>query len=530
MMRATRFAIVTLGILVGAACGGGSNGPPDSASRCSTSTPVCTPNTTQTVACGNCGTATETCDACGQWSQGACSGQGVCSPDATQSCGTCGTGTQTCSSSCAWSACTGVCTPQAADSNASTVAWESTRQTISGFGASNHAAGSAMNTSDDFFFSTLGYSLLRIGTPEDAACACCDSVSSACAESGDSVADMKACVAHDCQVWATSWTPPARYKTNGIAQCLGGGFPFVGALNPSDNQGYANFLSNYIASLEKYAGVTLYAISPQNEPDTCALWDSSAWNPGAFDTFITNYLGPTLHQNGQGATLIMMPEPSHADRLTNYGAFCMDDPTCAAYVGITGFHDYGYSTSTVNPWDKPFWLTEVSQVSAWDPSIQDAMYWAGLIDYNVAVVGENAWHYWWAVGVNNDNEGLINGSGGPTSIRAYVIGNYAKFIRPGWVRVDARHAPQANVTVSAYKSSVSGHDFALVATNQNTSSATQSFTFSGTPTNPACVTPTITSGAPNQLLTTVGNVCVTGGSFTYTLPAQSVVTFTGSIP
>jgi hypothetical protein len=57
----------------------------------------------------------------------------------------------------------------------------------------------------------------------------------------------------------------------------------------------------------------------------------------------------------------------------------------------------------------------------------------------------------------------------------------------------------------------------------------QTFTFAGTPTNPTCVTPTITSGAPNQLLTTLGNVCVSGGTFAYTFPAQSVVTFTGSL-
>jgi glucuronoarabinoxylan endo-1,4-beta-xylanase len=445
-----------------------------------------------------------------------------------QSCGS--SGTQTCSAECAWSECNGTCEvgPAPGDS-AATIAWSSTHQTIAGFGASNHHLGNATNASDDFFFSTLGYSLLRIGTPEDSACACCDGVSQACAQSGDSVADMQACVADGCKVWATSWTPPARYKDNRSLICLGGGFPFIGSLSAGADQAYANFLSNYIASLKAYAGITLYAISPQNEPDTCALWDSSLWNPGAFDTFITNHLGPTLQQNGQADTLIVMPEPSHADRLSNDGAFCMLDPTCAVYVGITGFHDYGYSTSTVNPWDKPFWETEVSQVSAWNPGIDDAMYWAHLIDYNVAVAGVNAWHYWWLVGHNGDNEGLINGSGGETSIRAYVIGNYAKFIRPGWLRIDATHVPQANVTVSAYKSSVSGNDFALVATNRNTSPVTQTFTFSGAPSNPTYVTPTITSGAPNQLLATLDSVCVSGGTFAYALPAQSVVTFTGTI-
>jgi glucuronoarabinoxylan endo-1,4-beta-xylanase len=225
----------------------------------------------------------------------------------------------------------------------------------------------------------------------------------------------------------------------------------------------------------------------------------------------------------------MMPESAYTFTLPVYGTLCMQDPACAAYIGITGFHDYNFSSSISNPWGKPFWMTEVSQTTAWAPGIDDAMYWAAQIDYNIAVAGENAWHYWWLIGAAGDNEGLINGGGGPTSIRAYVIGNYAKFIRPDWVRIEATHGPQAHVTVSAYKSSSTEGDFALVATNVSTSSATQTFTFSGTPTNPTCVTPTVTSAAPNQLLATQGKVCVSGGTFAYTLPAQSVVTFTGSI-
>ncbi len=87
------------------------------------SAPVCAPGSTRNVGCGNCGTAIETCDACGQWgSAGACTSQGVCSPGATKSeaCGNCGSETDTCSSSCQWSngscAGQGVCTPTATKS------------------------------------------------------------------------------------------------------------------------------------------------------------------------------------------------------------------------------------------------------------------------------------------------------------------------------------------------------------------------------------------------------------------------------
>jgi hypothetical protein len=54
-------------------------------------------------ACGNCGTQTRTCRD-GVWSAwGACAGEGVCAPNATQACGS--GGTQSCGGSCQWGAC-----------------------------------------------------------------------------------------------------------------------------------------------------------------------------------------------------------------------------------------------------------------------------------------------------------------------------------------------------------------------------------------------------------------------------------------
>ena len=76
---------------------------------------MCAPTQTNPVACGNCGTDTQTCSASGAWQpSGSCAGQG-CAPSTTQACNT--YGTQTCSASCAWGACSctlaPVCTPGA---------------------------------------------------------------------------------------------------------------------------------------------------------------------------------------------------------------------------------------------------------------------------------------------------------------------------------------------------------------------------------------------------------------------------------
>ena len=66
---------------------------------------VCGPTQTGTEPCGNCGTQTRTCTNQGAWSAwSTCSGEGVCTPKATEACD--GTGTATCTSACTWGGCT----------------------------------------------------------------------------------------------------------------------------------------------------------------------------------------------------------------------------------------------------------------------------------------------------------------------------------------------------------------------------------------------------------------------------------------
>ena len=428
-----------------------------------------------------------------------------------------------------------------AASSASTVSWNTTHQTIDGFGVSDHAMliaeGINLSTAQaDLFFNDStgnGYSILRIGTPEDGSCT---SISATCATgngTGDSVSDMQLAQARGARIFASAWTPPAFMKTNGNIECTAGSGN--GALSTGSYAAFAEYLSNFIASLSKYEGVNVYAISPSNEPDQCQSYDSALWTAAQLDTFIKTNLGPTLAANGQSGVRIVMPETSAYAIDTSYAGTCMGDAACAAYVGVNAFHGYDNSFSISNPYSAGFWQTEVSAGvgygpslcgGCWDPSITDAMMWANIIDYNIAVADENAWLYW-SINIQDgtDNEGLLGPGGTPVSIRTYVIGNYAKFVRPGWVRIDATHAPQTGITVSAYKDPSGSGNFAIVATNQNSTNVNQTFDLSGfsTPT----VIPWITSASLNLVQQ---SSIAAGSSFTYTLPAMSVTTFVRATP
>jgi glucuronoarabinoxylan endo-1,4-beta-xylanase len=117
----------------------------------------------------------------------------------------------------------------------------------------------------------------------------------------------------------------------------------------------------------------------------------------------------------------------------------------------------------------------------------------------------------------------MDGSGSIAK-RAYVMGQYSKFVRPGYYRIDATHNPASGVSVSAYQNTPN-NTLVIIATNYTGSAVSQTLNITNAPTF-TTLTPTITSA--NQNLAQLSNVSVSGNSFTYTLPAQSITTFVGS--
>ena len=101
-----------------------------------------------------------------------------------------------------------------------------------------------------------------------------------------------------------------------------------------------------------------------------------------------------------------------------------------------------------------------------------------------------------------------------------VMGQYSKFIQPGYVRVSATANPVSGVYVSAYSNSSPSH-YVIVAINSNTT--TESLTFVLNNGNVTSMTPYQSTSAAG--LAAQAPVGVSSGQFSYTLPAQSIVTF-----
>jgi len=387
------------------------------------------------------------------------------------------------------------------------VNWNDVHQRIDGFGASSGFRSSLTTSQADMFFSTntgIGLSLLK-----------------SVIVGGTTVETniMQMAQARGANVWATPYTPPAAFKDNNN---LNGG-NFLSA----SNQAYASQLAGFVANMKNNYGVNLCALSIQNEPNVAASYQSCLWTPQQIHDFVP-YLQAALLSSNVASTKIMLAEDENWE--TNYYAVAMNDPAVATNVEIIACHDYDGSppsilpvplTKFANNTNAALWESEVSSYDPFDGSITNAMYWASRIHLFMTVAGVNAFNYWWLIvdNNNNDNEGLTDLSGNPAK-RMYVLGNYSRFVRPGFYRIGVSN--NAFTSISAYKDPASG-SFAIVAVNTSFTTVTQTFNLAFF--TASSVTPWITSDTLS--LSNQPPVGVINSAFTCALPPLSVVTFVG---
>jgi glucuronoarabinoxylan endo-1,4-beta-xylanase len=380
------------------------------------------------------------------------------------------------------------------DLNTAVIEWGDVRQRIDGFGASSYAnldPGAVIRNADLLFDKDrgVGLSLDRMGLPWNP-----DTGGRPyrCPE----IAQLAQ--ARGATVWASNFYPPPQWKSNGKATN-------GGQLLPDRYDDYANLIADAVLQMKSRYGVDVYAVSIQNEPDYAAPWGSSTWNADQLHAFVP-ILANTFSRKGV-TSKIMLPEMSRwrftlADKT-------MRDPATARFVGILAAHPYGMPDGWSSPYagERPVWQTEHSIGDDDDHGMNTALRQAVEIHNFMTRSEANAWHAW--------NLGVIMGGK-----RLYTLGNWSKFVRPGYSRIGASDA--GDVNVSAYKNASTGQ-FVIVAVNRE---GAQTKTFGLQGFSATSVTPWVTSASLN--LAPQPGVPVNGGSFTFTLAASSVTTFVGT--
>jgi len=227
-------------------------------------------------------------------------------------------------------------------------------------------------------------------------------------------------------------------------------------------------------------------------------------------------------------TKLIMPESESFN--SAYSDPTLADPNAVGNVSIIAGHLYGvqptYQT-TAETAGKDVWMTEFGPTSTATLSWSQALTTYGESIHNSMVTGQyNAYVWWGLFGASAGSCataagtcGLVDDAGNVQPM-GYVMGQYSEFIAPGSVRVSATASPTAGVFVSAYASSSPSH-YTIVAINSNTGSESLNFALSnGTVTSMTPYESTSAGGLMPQ-----SAVAVSGGQFSYTLPAESIVTF-----
>jgi O-glycosyl hydrolase len=330
-------------------------------------------------------------------------------------------------------------------------------------------------------------------------------------------------------VFADAWSPPAFMKTNDSA-INGGtlcGVPSATCSSGDWRQAYANYLVQYA---KDYAadGIPLTYIGPENEANIGPAYDSMLLTPAQTANFL-DVLGPTVAASGL-TTQVECCATEGWDTAQQYAAAIEADPVANADTPLFTSHGYTEApASALAGWSKPAWETEWSTFETWDPAWDDGtdasgLTWAQHIYTGLTAANLSAFLYWWGSTTpseNGDNEGLIqiNGSTVSSSGRLWAFANYSDFVRPGAVRIAATSSNSA-VDLTAFKNT--NGSVAIVALNTATTADPITYSLSGTGSG-TTVTPYLTNASSDTAAQAA--IPVSGGAFTATIPARSLVTY-----
>lgn len=365
-------------------------------------------------------------------------------------------------------------------------------QVIQGFGCATvfTPPNTTQYTSDEFdrLFGTgngkVGLSILRIRVASDAAWRAVE------------LNHAKWAIQNGALVFATPWSPPASMKTNN--NIIGG------ALKPDSSAAYAKYLNDF-ANYMAANGAPLYAVSVQNEPDWNPSYEGCQWTAAEMTSFLKNH--------GQLITATKLMAPELVNNNQTYINTILGDNAAVANVDILGTHIYGggvVENTTAKTLNKEVWMTEHLDTNYhYTANINTA-----IEIHNCLTAANFSAYIWW---YGKRFYGPI-GQDGLVTKRGYIMSHFARFIKPGSIRIGNSANSSSDVLISAYKN---GTKKIIVAINKGLYNVNQKITVQDAAiTN---VVPYTTTELKNVEAGTA--ITAVNNSFNFTLPANSITTF-----
>jgi O-glycosyl hydrolase len=360
-------------------------------------------------------------------------------------------------------------------------------------------------------------------------------------------------------VMSTPWTPPNNRVTQwkedvtGVNDRVNGridwNIPDVwGKLKRDKYEDYADLMADYAKNFESAMGHPLAILSIQNEPNYKVAYESAYWNGTDLRDFLKVMeqrfpkKGITLGDGGLG---IMMPEFENFG--INFSSMIkpsIDDPSSEKIITHIALHQYNgaydssqYAGSKAFPeiiqTGKRFWQTEVSGSGPQLPAgtgMDNALYYARMIHFDMTLAQTNAFLYWWLwsgrpdTGFPGSLIQVLDGDTVITAQRLFAMGQYSRFIRPGWYRIDCDTNPSGNIFSSAYRNPKTD-EIAIVIINNKIAADSVSLNLSGAELSRLDIWRT----SENEKLASAGKQKISRNMANVNLPPKSVTTLYGTV-
>ncbi|MCC6413271.1 MAG: glucosylceramidase [Saprospiraceae bacterium] len=250
----------------------------------------------------------------------------------------------------------------------------------------------------------------------------------------------------DIKIMGSPWSAPVWMKTNGSS--VGGN------LKPEHYGVYAQYFVKYIQAM-KVQGITIDAITPQNEPQHGGNNPSMVMSALQQADFIKNHLGPAFQSAGLNTKIIVW---DHNCDNPDYPITILNDPAANAFVDGSAFHLYNGDISALSTVrnahpDKNLYFTEqwTSSTGSFDGDLQwhvknviigSMRNWSRVaLEWNLANDPSFGPHT--AGGCTQCKGALtINGNNVTRNVGYYIVAHASKFVPSGSVRLGSTSTTQ----------------------------------------------------------------------------------------
>ncbi|WP_225616173.1 glycoside hydrolase family 30 protein [Methylomonas albis] len=277
------------------------------------------------------------------------------------------------------------------------------------------------------------------------------------------------------KIMATAWSAPRWMKTNQA---------FVGGkLNPQYHGVYAAYLVKYLQSMRE-RGITIHAITPQNEPLNQKNEPSMIMEAGEQAEFIKSHLGPALSAAGLADVELFCWD--HNCDVKEYPLTVFADADARQYLSGSAWHLYGGDISVLSEMHQAYPDMKLYFTEQWVGS--DGEFGGDLL-WHIRHVMIGSIRHWSRVVLEWNLASdpfcgphtpggearcvgalTIDGDQVTRNVAYYIIAHAAKWIRPGSLRVHSDEqvlpnvaflTPEGNIVLMALNDSAEAQQFAI---------------------------------------------------------------------